>query len=134
MTNQTNQINEDDKTWLVYDGECPFCSEYVKLVKLREAIGPIELVNARDKLPIVEELINSGFDLDDGMALKYKGQVYHGAECINMLALMSTPNGLFNRVNGLIFRSPKLSKVLYPALRLGRNTVLRLLGRSKIHT
>ena len=33
---------------IVYDGDCPFCSRYVKLVRLREALGSVDLVNARD--------------------------------------------------------------------------------------
>ena len=34
--------------WLVYDGDCPFCSRYVQLLRIREAVGPLRLVNARD--------------------------------------------------------------------------------------
>jgi hypothetical protein len=67
------------------------------------------------------------------MVLIYGGHFYHGADCIHMLALLSSPSGLFNRVNSAIFRSPGLAKVLYPALRLGRNTLLLLLGKKRLH-
>jgi predicted DCC family thiol-disulfide oxidoreductase YuxK len=37
----------DTKMVLVYDGECPFCRNYVRLMSLRKAVGDIELVDAR---------------------------------------------------------------------------------------
>lgn len=121
-----------DEAVIVYDGECPFCSRYVAMVRLRESLGRVRLVNARDPDPLVAELRRKGFDLDEGMVLKLGDRLYHGADCINMLALLSTPSGMFNRLNGMIFRSRTVSKLLYPVLRAGRNTVLMLLGRTKL--
>jgi predicted DCC family thiol-disulfide oxidoreductase YuxK len=118
---------------IVYDGECPFCSRYVELVRLREAIGPVKLIDARGGGALVDEARAAGFDLDDGMVLKLDGRLYHGADCIHMLALLSTPSGWFNRLNAVVFRSSGISRLLYPVLRAGRNTVLRLLGRSKLN-
>ena len=118
--------------WLLYDGECPFCSAYVKLVRLRETIGQVRLIDARQGGPELAELRGRGLDINQGMALKLDGQIYYGADCINVLALLSTPSGAFNRFNHLIFQSKSLSRLLYPALRTGRNAALALLGRSKI--
>nr|WP_256367855.1 MULTISPECIES: DCC1-like thiol-disulfide oxidoreductase family protein [unclassified Ruegeria] len=117
---------------MIYDGDCPFCSRYVAMVRLKEAIGPVNLVDARNGGDVVEQILAKGLDLDDGMVLLFNGDYYHGAECIHRLALLSTRSGLFNRLNALVFRSPTMSRVLYPVLRFGRNTVLRLLGRQKI--
>ena len=41
-------------TTIVYDGDCPFCSRYVALVRLREAVGQVVLANARDGGPVVD--------------------------------------------------------------------------------
>jgi predicted DCC family thiol-disulfide oxidoreductase YuxK len=117
---------------LVYDGECPFCSAYVRYVRLRESVGGVKLVDARQGGPIVDEVRGRGYDLDEGMVLRLGDRFYHGAECIHVLALLSSPSGAFNRLNGLIFRSAPLSRILYPVLRFGRNSVLRLLGRTKL--
>ena len=122
----------DPAAVIVYDGECPFCSRYVALLRLRDSVGPVRLLNAREPDPIVTELRSAGYDLDEGMVLKYGGRTYHGADCIMMLAMLSTPVGPFNRVNAAIFRSPTASRLLYPVLRTGRNAVLRLLGRTRI--
>jgi predicted DCC family thiol-disulfide oxidoreductase YuxK len=117
---------------IVYDGECPFCARYVRYLRLRDSVGTVQLVNARDGGPIVSALVAAGYDLNQGMVAEMKGRIYHGADCIHFLALMSTPSGIFNRVNAAIFRSPTLSEILYPALRFGRAAVLRALGRSKL--
>lgn len=123
---------DEAEAWLVYDGDCPFCSRYVKYMRLRESVGALDLVNARDGGPLVEEIVRAGLDLDEGMVLKLGGRYYHGADCIHALALLSGEADWFNRINAAIFRSPGLSRALYPLLRAGRNTVLRLLGRSRI--
>jgi predicted DCC family thiol-disulfide oxidoreductase YuxK len=117
---------------IVYDGDCPFCSSYVHLLRLRESIGPVAVVNAREPSPAVDEVLSLGLDLDEGMALKYHGQWYHGDDCIHMLALLSSRSGVANRIMAWLFQSPRRAHVLYPWMRAGRNFTLRLLGRRPI--
>jgi predicted DCC family thiol-disulfide oxidoreductase YuxK len=125
-------VSEEDLV-LVYDGECPVCSSYVRYVRLKETVGQVRLVNARDGGPWVARVRSAGMDLDEGMVLLYGGRLYHGPDCIHMLALLSSQSGLFNRINSVIFRSARLSSLLYPAMRCGRNLLLRLLGRKPLH-
>jgi predicted DCC family thiol-disulfide oxidoreductase YuxK len=121
-----------DKTYLVYDGECPSCSRYVKMLRFREAAGAdVELLNMREPHPVVSMLVAKNINLDDGMALVQGDQISHGDECIHKLALMTTPSTALNRINALIFRSATLSRVLYPFLRSSRNLTLKLLGRRR---
>jgi predicted DCC family thiol-disulfide oxidoreductase YuxK len=120
------------QAWIVYDGQCPFCSRYVRLIHLRETLGPVTLVDARQGGPIVEEVVARGLNLNEGMILKYQDRFYHGDQCIHMLALLSTPSNTFNRMNRAIFRSKAASRALYPILRASRNAALRLLGRAEI--
>lgn len=117
---------------LVYDGECPVCSAYVRYVRIRDSVGLLLLVNAREGGPWVERVREAGLDLDEGMVLFYGGRAYHGADCIHMLALLSTSSGSFNKVNAVVFSQPTLARVLYPILRAGRNLLLRILHRSKL--
>ena len=118
--------------YVVYDGECPFCAAYVRMTRLREAAGKVHLINAREAHPLVSELKAAGYDLDEGMALKMGDAIYHGADVMNQLALMSGGSGLFNRFHHWVFSDAKRSAMLYPTLRAGRNLALRLLGRKKI--
>lgn len=128
----TNTISGDATTVLVYDGECPVCSAYVRFVRFRESVGDVALVNARDGGEIVETILAQNLDLNEGMVLWYGGRFYHGSDCIHMLAILSGESGTLNRLNAVIFRQPTLAKVLYPLLRFGRNSLLWILGRSKL--
>jgi predicted DCC family thiol-disulfide oxidoreductase YuxK len=116
------------KSLVIYDGHCPFCSRYVRYQRLLETLGEVALVDARDRPDLVHAFSAAGMPLDQGMALVMDGQVYYGADCMHRLALLSSRNGLFNRINALVFRSAGVSRLLYPALRAGRNLTLRALG------
>lgn len=120
-----------ETTYLVYDGECPFCTAYVNYVRVKESLGIFKLINARNGGEIVDDVVKRGYDLDEGMVLIMNGRYYHGHDCINHLALLSTSSGLFNRLNAFIFRSKAVSRILYPILRFGRNLILRILRRRK---
>lgn len=130
----TAQAGEDTSggTYLIYDGECPFCATYVKFMRLRQSVGPVRLIDAREGGAEVQRVRADGFDLDDGMVFHYGGRDYHGADALNIMALLSSEHAWFSKLNGALFRSPKVAAVAYPFLRAGRNTALRLLGRSKI--
>ena len=117
---------------VVYDGDCPFCSQYLGLLQLHETLGPVDLVNARDGGPLVNDIYRCGFDLNEGMVLVLNGVFYHGPDCIHRLALLSTPINSFNRLNRWLFASPNASRVLYPLLRAGRNIVLVFLNRRRL--
>lgn len=118
--------------FIIYDGGCPFCSSFVKFQRIREALGKVTLVNARDYPDLVTLFSESGLPLDDGMALLIDGQVYYGADCLNRLALMSGKTDAINRMNATLFRSPTISRVVYPVLKLGRRMVLSLLGTKRL--
>ncbi|GGC12367.1 hypothetical protein GCM10011494_33980 [Novosphingobium endophyticum] len=121
-----------DATYLIYDGECPFCSAYVKLMRLRESVGPVRLIDAREGGPEVLKVQAMGMDLNEGMVFHYCGSHYHGADALNIMALLSGSQSWFNKLNGRLFRSRTVSRMVYPFMRAGRNCVLRLLGRTKL--
>ena len=41
---------------ILYDGECPVCGEYLNLLKIRELVDQVQLVNARDRPDLVDGL------------------------------------------------------------------------------
>jgi predicted DCC family thiol-disulfide oxidoreductase YuxK len=125
-------LNQTIRAIVVYDGECIFCSNYVKFLKLREAVGPVELIDARSDDPRVTDYWNRGYDLNDGMIFEFGGQTYHGDRAVNALALLSGGSSLFNRINRLLLANATLARIAYPALRFGRNVTLRLRGQNKL--
>ncbi|MDB5396465.1 MAG: hypothetical protein JWM91_3971 [Rhodospirillales bacterium] len=125
-------IGTGDDIWVVYDGECPFCSSYVLLYRIRELAAQVHLIDARSAHPILNEVRREGLDLDEGMAVKFNGRFYYGAAAMNILAILGSSGTLFNRLNRALFRHPHLARFLYPILVRGRWIVLRLLGRRLI--
>ncbi len=117
---------------IVYDGDCPVCRNYVRFIRLKETFGQVILIDARNRGKVVEGLIAKDINLDEGMVLLTGDQIYHGSECINMLALMSTKSGVFNKLNAFIFQSTYLSRSLYPFMRTGRNLLLKILNKKKL--
>lgn len=122
----------DDGVTLVYDGECPACRNYVRVVRVRDAVGAFRLVDAREGGPVVDEITAAGLDIDEGMVLKMGGRLHHGDDAVHALALISGPSGVLNRVNYHLFRSRRVSAALYPVLRSGRGLLLKLLRKRRI--
>ena len=119
--------------FLVYDNECLACSNYSQTVRIAESVGEIILVNARDDSAIVKKNKGKGFDLDQGTVLKIDDCLYFGADAIHALALLGSTSGIFNKINYWVFRSPIRSRILYPILRISRNMLLKILGRTRIN-
>jgi hypothetical protein len=117
---------------IVYDGDCIFCQNYVKLVRLRETVGPVRLVDARSADPLVALYQRRGYDLNEGMLFIWRGRVHHGSEAVQVLGGLSSPVSLFNRVNRTLFSSRAASRLLYPLLKLGRRVTLFARGRGLI--
>lgn len=114
--------------WLVYDGECPVCKTYCKYIRIREAVGNLHLVDARQSSAIMDEITAAGLDIDQGMVLKFKNVIYYGADAIYMLTLLSTPSGIFNRINYYIFSTKFGANIFYPLGKMFRTLLLKLLG------
>jgi len=116
---------------LVYDGECPFCKAYVRMLKLREHVA-LQLIDARSGGASVDTTVAAGFDLDEGMVLRIGERYFHGDECIHVLAMLSTSTGTLNRMNAAIFKSRTASRLIYPILRFFRNLTLKIMGRQPL--
>src|SRR3990167_3513777 len=101
---------DPDTTWIVYDGDCPFCTQYVKLVRLRETIGKVKPLNAREDHPVVRFVRAKGIDLNQEMALVKGDDVIAGPDVIHRLALLSIGSGFFNGLMVKMFASKGLQK------------------------
>ena len=118
---------------LVYDRECPACNVYCQVVKIRESVGVLRIVDARENSEVLHEITAEGLDIDQGVVLKMGDQLYYGSDAIHTLALIGSRSGILNRINYWVFKSKKISSILYPFLRFLRNLLLKILGKSKIN-
>ena len=75
---------------LVYDKECPACHAYCQVVRIRESVGELRIVDAREESAVMEEITGAGMDIDQGMVLKMGDQLYYGADAIHALALIGS--------------------------------------------
>ena len=114
--------------WLVYDGECPLCSAWCKRARVRDAVGELVLVDAREPGPLMDEITALGLDIDQGMVLKFREAIYYGPDAIRMVSLLSTPSGAFNRLNAWFFGGARRAGFWYPIGKAFRNFTLKLLG------
>ena len=122
-----------DEILLIYDKECPACDNYCQVVRIKNDVGDLRIVDARLDSDVLKEITSEGLDIDQGMVLKMGGELYYGSDAIHTLALISSRAGLFNKFNYWIFKSKTISKVLYPVLKFSRNVLLKLLKISKIN-
>jgi len=129
---QGNRVSREE-ILLVYDGECPACNAYCQVVRIRESVGDLRIVDARENSGFMDEITCQGHDIDQGMVLKMGGQLYYGADAMHALALIGSRSGIFNRLNYWIFKSKTASAILYPVLRFFRNLLLKLLRKTKIN-
>jgi len=104
---------------IVYDGDCPFCSSYARLARLRQR-HDVELVNAREAPGLVRELRDRGVDPDEGMVVLLDGEIHHGDEAAAFLEL---------EARGRLIPSAGWIRRLYPWVFRLRGLALRLLGR-----
>ena len=124
---------EGEEILLVYDRECPACNAYCQVIRIRESVGDLRIIDARENSEVMNEITAQGLDIDQGMVLKMEDQLYYGSDAINTLALIGSRSGMFNRFNYWTFKSKTASSILYPFLRFSRNLLLKILGKNKIN-
>ncbi|MGB0848719.1 MAG: DCC1-like thiol-disulfide oxidoreductase family protein [Thiolinea sp.] len=112
---------------LFYDGDCPFCSRYSELMQARDKLGQFAIISLREDQDSVEEFRDLGLDLEQGFVFRYNGEIYHGADAMNVLATVTQQKDPLLRLNHWFFGKRTISKWLYPVLRFGRWLVLRVL-------
>ncbi len=120
----------EDRLKIIYDGNCPFCTNYAHLVRIRENFA-VELVDARQHLDLAAQYKSRGLDLAQGMIADINGRPYYGGEAIWILSTLSSRSGFCNRMIAFCFKNRAVSSALYPLLRSGRNLTLALMGRSR---
>ena len=122
-----------DSDYLLYDGECPACSAYVAMSRLRRLYPSLKVLNARSEPELVARLRGRGYEINDGMVLCLDGVIHFGADATHMIARLgqSSPSRWRRTALALIGTAP-WSRRLYPWLNRARLALLRLLRRGPI--
>ena len=116
------------KVAIVYDGACPFCSDYVRYQDLRAAVESVELVDARADRAALERYGIEPVQLEDGMVVIADGVAHHGADAVHALSHLSArPGNWWVAGVAAASRGQAASRLLYPFLKLGRRIALTAL-------
>lgn len=126
--------SQADTIWLVYDGDCPFCSAGAQTVRIKQAVGHLQILNAREAEghPLMAEIKARALDLNEGIVVKLADRLYHGADALHLLAMIGSDKGWLNRLNVTLFRHRAVVRFTYPALKALRGASLKLFGKTPI--
>ncbi|MEM9988589.1 MAG: DCC1-like thiol-disulfide oxidoreductase family protein [Pseudomonadota bacterium] len=115
---------------ILYDGDCPFCAKYTQYTRLKRRHGDVELINARERLDLVEAYAAQGHDIDESFIVEVEGHVLSRGAAMAYIHANLAP-----KWTGLPFLAHQgFLEAIYPTLKGGRNFVLKLLGRKKIRS
>lgn len=104
--------------FLLYDGECPFCSLYARRSRFETLTGqPLTLIDAGDAPDLVAELKRQGCDIEEGMILVLDGRRHQGADALMVLRSMTSGSDCFNRFARWFSSTPTRVRLVYPWFR-----------------
>lgn len=113
---------------IVYDGDCPFCANYMRFAQLRRRVGEVELIDGRVAGDIVDAYAARGFEIDESFIVDTGDVVLTHGDALRFIHTNLAP-----RWTGLPYLThPELLKRVYPSLRGIRNGTLKALGISPI--
>jgi len=119
---------------IVYDGDCPFCTRFVEIYRIRKNVGSVKLTNARERADLVERFTREGLDINNGMVVFWQGHTYYGPDSVNLLAMLGAEKGAFSALNRLLFKNKRVAGLVYPLMVKGRKLTLKAMGRKLIAT
>lgn len=119
---------QDD--FLLYDGECPFCSFYARNSGFETPEGrPLTLIDANRAPDLISEMRAQGCEVDEGMVLVTGGRSYQGAEAMTALEAMTSGAGWFGGLSKWFASNPARVRALYPWFQRLRRAALWVKGR-----
>ena len=126
-------MEKNPQVRIIYDGDCPFCNNFVSLSKLRDLGYAVTLINAREDDSLVVRRLSKSYDLDDGMIVMVDDQVLYGPAAARFLASGFLGGGGLSCVYRILLRGERVSKLIYPILVRMRKLYFRLAGKTLIN-
>jgi predicted DCC family thiol-disulfide oxidoreductase YuxK len=117
-----------NKIILYYDKQCPFCSKYANLVKLKKNFEII-LKNARENLDEISILCKN-LDINNGFIVLYKNDCFQGAKALEFLNSAVDKTTLLGKLHFLFKYDNFISNLLYKFLFILRKIILYILGKN----
>lgn len=115
------------KLILYYDKQCPFCSKYANLLKLKENFE-INLKDARENLDEISVLCKN-LDINDGFIVIYKNDCFQGAKALEFLNRAVDKTTILGKLHFFFAYENIFSKFLYKTLFILRKIALFILRK-----
>jgi len=120
------------KIEIYYDGDCPFCTQFVVLSKLKKEYE-VSLYNLRNVPDKVNEFKEKSYDVNEGMIVIFDNEIYFGHKAVYLITNLSDKKFFLSKIYKTFFFNLTVTKYFYPILRFFRNITLKILGRKKIN-
>ena len=115
------------KLTLYYDKQCPFCTKYANLLKLKENFE-ITLKDARENLDEISVLCKN-LDINDGFIVLYKNDCFQGAKALEFLNRAVDKTTILGKLHFFFAYENIFSKFLYKSLFILRKIALFILRK-----
>ena len=115
------------KLTLYYDKQCPFCTKYANLLKLKENFE-ITLKDARENLDEISVLCKN-LDINDGFIVIYKNDCFQGAKALEFLNRAVDKTTILGKLHFFFAYENNFSKFLYKTLFILRKIALFILRK-----
>ena len=120
-----------DKIILYYDKQCPFCSKYANLLKLKENFE-ITLKDARENFDEIA-LLCENLNINDGFIVLYKDNCFQGSKALEFLNSAVDKTTLLGKLHFVFKYDNSFSHLLYKFFFILRKIILFILRKdSKI--
>ena len=114
----------------LYDGECPFCNHFARLIELKSSIPSLTICDGRKNLAKLSILYKKGYDLNKGAILIKDKEILHGSDAINWICSeIKEPSNSLLEILRIIFASKKRTNLFFPFLLWGRRLLLTIKGK-----
>lgn len=117
---------------VAYDGQCPFCSAYVRVNRLHALDIDLQLIDLRQDLAFVESLRERGINPQEGIYAHYQGQDYFAEGAMALIGGLTSSSSFVARGFKWWFQSHARARFIYPLLKFGRGLALKILGRGPL--
>ena len=118
-----------EKLVFIYDGECPFCNKFAELIELKSGLPNIAILNGRENIILIKNLLEKGYDLNEGAILMKGEDIMHGPIALNYIcSRITNPSSDLLKILKITFDSNQRANFIFPFLIVARRIALIFKG------
>lgn len=122
-------VNQLPKTYLLYDGECPFCSSVSHYYQVKNALPGLQIISMRDSEAVKNLHLPANIDFNQGMVLiKPDGTILQGEAAFLEINQKTDISGLKDFFIVGVNSRPWITRLVYPIFFQLRKLVLKVKG------